>query len=112
MTGSQDPDGDAPDPVSSALADEAWAARPSQPLGLWWLAVPGVVVAALLLLTQNLRLYGYALGATLVVLALLRALLPSRLAGGLVVRSRWVDVTTLLVLGAAVAVLARVIRLG
>lgn len=100
------------DAVSSALADEARAATPRQTLGLWWLALVGVVVAGLLLFTQGLRLYGYALGATLALLGLLRAVLPTRLVGGLAVRGRAVDVGTLLVLGAAVAVLSTTLRLG
>ena len=85
---------------------------PSGPvLGVWWLSLLGLLVAALLLLSSNLRAYGYALGATLGVLALLRAVLPTARAGGLAVRGRWVDVATLLLLGAAVAVLASTLRI-
>lgn len=82
----------------------------SQPLGVWWLAVAGLLVAGLLLVGESLRAYGVALGGTLVLLALLRAVLPQRHAGGLSVRGRWVDVATLLVLGTAVAVLASNLR--
>ena len=85
---------------------------PSGPLlGVWWLSLLGLLVAALLLLSSNRRAYGYALGATLGVLALLRAVLPTARAGGLAVRGRWVDVATLLLLGAAVAVLASTLRI-
>ncbi|OLT17245.1 hypothetical protein BJF86_16100 [Serinicoccus sp. CNJ-927] len=85
---------------------------PSGPvLGVWWLSLLGLLVAALLLLSSNLRAYGYALGATLGALALLRAVLPTARAGGLAVRGRWVDVATLLLLGAAVAVLASTLRI-
>ncbi|QFG70290.1 DUF3017 domain-containing protein [Ornithinimicrobium pratense] len=86
------------------------AARQTQPLGVWWVGVAGLALSLLLLLGQNLRAYGVALGATLGVLALLRACLPARLTGGLSVRGRWVDVATLLVLGAAVALLATNLR--
>lgn len=91
--------------------DELRAARPWQPLGAWWAGVAGLLMAASLLVAQNLRAYGFALGATLVLLALLRGLLPEGRAGGLAVRGRWVDVLTLLGLGTAVAVLAGTLRL-
>lgn len=71
----------------------------------------GLGVAAALLVTQNLRLYGLALGVTLGVLALVRALVPEEAAGGLAVRGRWVDVLSLALLGVAVAVLALSLRL-
>ncbi|WP_131105365.1 DUF3017 domain-containing protein [Ornithinimicrobium sufpigmenti] len=77
---------------------------------MWWFGVAGLVLSLALLMGQNLRAYGVALGATLGALALLRATLPARLTGGLSVRRRWVDVTTLLVLGAAVALLATNLR--
>lgn len=93
------------------VEEERRAARPVRTLGPWWLGVAGVGVAALLLVTENLRWYGWALGGTLAVLALLRAVLPESRAGGLVVRSRWLDVTTLLAFGSAVAVLASTLRL-
>ena len=85
---------------------------PRQPLGVWWVGVIGVALAGLLLVSQNLRAYGYAVGATLLLLALLRAMLPADRAGGLVVRGRVVDVLTLLTLGLAIAVLASTLRLG
>lgn len=85
-------------------------ARRGQPLGVWWVGIAGLALSLLLLLGQNLRAYGVALGITLGVLALLRATLPARLTGGLSVRGRWVDVVTLLALGAAVALLATNLR--
>ncbi|GAA5158310.1 DUF3017 domain-containing protein [Ornithinimicrobium tianjinense] len=90
---------------------EVRAAAPRQPLGLWWLAVIGLALAGLLLVTSNLRAYGYAVGVTLAVLALLRATLPEPALGGLVVRQRWTDVATLSFLGSAVAILASTLRL-
>ncbi|MFK5584472.1 MULTISPECIES: DUF3017 domain-containing protein [unclassified Serinicoccus] len=85
---------------------------PRQPLGLWWLGVLGLGTAVTLLVSQNLRAYGYAMGATLGVLALLRAVLPGHRVGGLVVRGRAVDVATLLLLGASIAALSFTLRLG
>lgn len=86
------------------------AARRSQPLGAWWLGIVGLTLSLVLLLGDGLRAYGIVLGATLGVLGLLRAALPSRLVGGLAVRGRWVDAATLLLLGAALAVLATNLR--
>lgn len=93
------------------LDDAARAARPRQRLGLWWLAMLGLGIAALLLMTQGLQAYGLALGVTLGVLALLRAAVPEEKAGGLVVRGRWIDTLSLAVLGLAVAVLATNLRM-
>lgn len=90
---------------------ELRAASPRQPLGLWWVGVAGLAVAGVLLVTENLRAYGYAVGATMVALAVLRAVLPDSRAGGLVVRDRWFDVAAMTLLGGAVAVLASTLRL-
>ncbi|WP_298890608.1 DUF3017 domain-containing protein [uncultured Serinicoccus sp.] len=84
----------------------------TQPLGAWWVGVLGLVVSGVLLTSSNLRAYGYALGATLGVLALLRAFLPPGRAGGLEVRSRLTDVATLLLLGTATVTVAATLRLG
>lgn len=98
-------------PHEDEVAAELRAARPWQPLGLWWLAVVGLALAALLLVTENLRAYGFALGGTLGLLALLRAVLPESRAGGLAVRGRGVDAVTLALLGGAVAVVSANLRL-
>lgn len=87
------------------------ATRPRQALGLWWVGVAGLTVSGVLLVTENLRAYGYALGATMALLAVLRAVLPDTAAGGLVVRGRWVDAGVMALLGVAVAVLASTLRL-
>lgn len=97
------------DPEETGAADSG---APRQPLGVWWVGVAGIALAGLLLVSQNLRAYGYAVGATLFVLAMLRAVLPADRAGGLVVRGRMADVVTLVGLGLAVAVLASTLRLG
>lgn len=90
---------------------ERQAGHPRQPLGLWWVGVVGLGVAGVLLVAENLRAYGYAVGVTMAVLALLRAVLPDSRAGGLVVRERWVDVAVMALLGGTVAVLASTLRL-
>ncbi|AXH97702.1 DUF3017 domain-containing protein [Ornithinimicrobium avium] len=103
-------EGDPARPLDEDL-DAGRAARPRQPLGVWWLGVLGLGAAGVLLVTENLRAYGYAVGATLGVLALLRAVLPDSRAGGLAVRGRWTDVAAMALLGGAVAVLASTLRL-
>lgn len=99
-----------PDWEEEATA-EARAARPWQPLGAWWLGLVGLVAAGVLLVADSLRAYGFAVGGTLVVLAVLRGVLPDRHSGGLAVRGRWTDVVTLLLLGAAIAYLSTTLRL-
>lgn len=98
-------------PLDDDPAAQLRAASPRQPLGLWWVGVAGLGVAGVLLVTENLRAYGYALGATMALLAVLRAALPDARVGGLVVRGRWVDSAVMALLGAAVAVLASTLRL-
>jgi hypothetical protein len=98
-------------PLDDDPEAEQRAAAPRQPLAAWWVGVLGLAVAGVLLVTENLRAYGYAVGVTMGLLALLRALLPERLVGGLAVRGRWTDVLTLSVLGVSVAVLASTLRL-
>lgn len=98
-------------PLDDDPQAELQAASPRQPLGVWWVGVVGLAVAGVLLVTENLRLYGYAVGVTMAVLALLRAVLPDSRAGGLVVRARWVDVAAMALLGGTVAILASTLRL-
>lgn len=98
-------------PLDDDPEAERRAASPRQPLGWWWVGVAGLGVAGVLLVTENLRAYGYAVGATMGVLALLRAVLPESRAGGLAVRGRWLDVAGMALLGGAVAVLASTLRL-
>lgn len=106
-----EPQAPGPSPLDDDPEAERRAATPRQPLGAWWLGVVGLGVAGVLLVTENLRAYGYAVGVTMCVLAVLRAVLPDARAGGLVVRGRWVDVAVTGLLGAAVAVLAATLRL-
>jgi hypothetical protein len=80
--------------------------RTRQPLGAWWLLAAGLAMALWLLLGGGPRGYGYAMAATLVVAAIVRAVLPKERAGGLVVRSRAWDVGLMLTLAVAAAVLS------
>lgn len=99
-------------PLEDDPEAERRAAAPRQPLGVWWGAgVLGLAVAAVLLVTENLRAYGYAVGGTMGLLALARVLLPDAAVGGLAVRSRWVDAVTMAMLGLAIAVLAATLRI-
>ena len=99
-------------PLEDDPEAERRAASPRQLLGPWWVGVVGLGVAGVLLVAENLRAYGYAVGVTMGVLAVLRAVLPESRAGGLAVRGRWLDVATMALLGVAVAVLASTLRLA
>lgn len=85
--------------------------RGDGPLGLWWLGVAGLLVAGVLLWIENIRAFGYAVAVTLGVLAILRAVLPPGRAGGLVVRTRAIDVAILAAFAVAIAVLSTFLRL-
>jgi hypothetical protein len=101
-----------PDP--SAPSSHAPITRPATPplLGPWLLLALGVLAAVVAVTTDPVRLGGYLLAGSLGAVALLRAVLPPRLAGAVVVRSRGTD--TLLLTGAAVAaaVLASTLNLA
>jgi hypothetical protein len=88
--------------------------RPATPkLAGPWLLLAGCLLTAVVAVTADrVRLGGYVLGAGLGVVAVLRAVLPTRYSGAVAVRSRTTDV--LLLLGAAVAagVLASTLKLA
>ncbi|MEZ0492729.1 DUF3017 domain-containing protein [Kineococcus sp. TBRC 1896] len=71
--------------------------------------VGGIVVALGLTLLAGPVAGGLLLGADLAVAAVLRLVLPVRIAGALAVRSRGIDVAMLLVLAASCLVLAGVV---
>lgn len=81
----------------------------TQPLGLWWLLPLGLGGALWVLLDGRLRLFGYAVGATLAAAALLRLVLPRDRVGGLMVRSRAWDVITLLALAGAIVTVSAIL---
>jgi len=67
--------------------------------GALWLVAAALVTGLVVIGFGDVRLGGLIAAGTLVVAALLRLTLPRRLAGGLVVRSRVVDVVFLLSIG-------------
>lgn len=78
----------------------------------WWplaLVLVGVVVALILVAMDAFRRGAVVLGASVLLAAFLRLLLPEDQAGWLAVRSRRVDVIVLGVLGLAITVFAFVV---
>lgn len=76
-------------------------------LNLWWLLAAGMLVALAFAATDHMwRAWG-SFSLSLGVCGLLRAVLPDEVCGGLVVRRRWVDVATLLVLAVAIALVGQ-----
>ena len=80
-------------------------------LGAWWLVVAGLVVGILFSATDHHLRATVTLSASCLLGAVLRAFLPAERAGGLVVRRRWLDVLTLVVLGVAVGAIGRSMNL-
>jgi DUF3017 family protein len=74
-------------------------------LGWWWVAAPVLVLGLVLFWLDQVRLAGYTVAAGLLLAALLRLVLPASRSGGLVVRSRAVDVLTMAALGFGLAVI-------
>ena len=71
-------------------------------LAAWWVLAAGLVATMIFVLTDHMLRATTTLGGALAVAAGLRLILASTRAGGLVVRSPWVDALTLLLLAAAV----------
>jgi hypothetical protein len=80
-------------------------------LGLWWVAALAVGAGVVIIGLDRVRLGGYVLAGALGLAALLRLLLPTWLSGGLAVRSRAADVTTMTALAAALALATAVLDL-
>ncbi len=107
------------DDTGPGRARDATAARAAQPagiagagrLGLWWLLAAAVVAGVLLLIGGQIRLGGRALGGAFIGAGFLRMVVPEPRGGGLVVRSRAVDVWCLLVLGLAALVAGEMVTL-
>ena len=70
------------------------------------------VLSVLVAAAGMFRLGGYLLSASLLLAALLRGSLPARYCLGLLVRSRRIDVVTMLILAVAVAGLGRSVPSG
>ncbi len=96
--------------VPAESAEPAGRRYPSTIGGLLYLVVLGSAGAALFVVSRgDWRLGVRWIGGALVFAALARLVLPSREAGMLAVRRRWIDVTILTVIGAALWVLASTI---
>ena len=74
-------------------------------LGWWWVAAPVLFVGVVAFQLGHVRLAGYTLAAGLGLAAVLRLVLPTGVSGGLVVRSRLVDVFTMGMFGLVLAVI-------
>jgi hypothetical protein len=99
---------------ADAQAETPTARRPATPrlLGPWLLLALFLLSAVVAVTADHVRLGGYLLSAGMGIVAILRAVLPTRFSGAVAIRSRTTDV--LLLLGAAVAagVLAYTLKLG
>jgi hypothetical protein len=74
-------------------------------LALWWLLAAGVAGGLAFAWTDHMLRATAALAGSLALAAVARALAPTEVAGGLVVRSRWLDVAVLLTLAVTVGAL-------
>jgi hypothetical protein len=93
--------------VPAESAEPPGRRYPSTIGGLLYLVVLGTVGIALVVVARGeWRLGVRWIGGSLVFAAVARLVLPSREAGMLAVRRRWIDVTILTVLGVALWVLA------
>ncbi|MFC6708011.1 DUF3017 domain-containing protein [Flexivirga alba] len=82
------------------------------PLGpLWWFVILGSVLGLVVLSTGPVRGGGYLLAAVLAVAGLARLILPERLLGALVIRSRGVDGAAFLILAILVGVIFSIVKL-
>lgn len=75
-------------------------------LGWWWAPALVLIGGLALIATDRVRPGALAVAGALALAAALRAVLPSRVAGGLGVRSRGVDVLIMAGLALALAVIA------
>lgn len=83
---------------------------PARGLGPWWLVLAGVVLALVLVTTGHVVGGGLTMALTLGGGAVLRLVIPTRQARGLVVRSRAFDTVAMLALAAACLILAVVLK--
>jgi hypothetical protein len=80
-------------------------------LGWWWVAAPVLVLGLVAFAFDRILLGGYQLAAGAGLAAIIRLVLPRADAGGLAVRSKFVDVTLLLGFAIALAVITSVLDL-
>lgn len=84
--------------------------RPARLGPAWWTIALASAVALLIAVFGSLRAGGYALAVVLVLAAFLR-LMPAQITDGLAVRSRMVDVLTLLGFALAIVVIFAVVKI-
>ncbi|MDR6862401.1 DUF3017 domain-containing protein [Phycicoccus sp. 3266] len=80
-------------------------------LGWWWVATPVLLLGLYAFTRGEVRLAGYVMAAGVGLAAVLRLVLPAGRGGGLAVRSRFVDVATLVLLALGLAVITHVLDL-
>ncbi len=84
---------------------------PPRLTGPWLVLLVGVGAAVVAVALGSLRAGGYLLAGTFGGTALLRAVLPTKVAGAIVVRSRFTDLVILSAAAVAAAVLAATLKL-
>lgn len=80
-------------------------------LGVWWVVAAGLVGAVALSATDHHLRATVLFSGSCLLAAVLRAVLPTNKAGGLVVRRQWFDVATLVLLGVVIGVVGRSMNL-
>ncbi len=80
-------------------------------LGVWWIVAAGLVTAVAFSATDHHLRATVMFSGSCLLAGVLRAVLPTDRAGGLVVRRQWLDVATLVVLGVVVGVVGRSMNL-
>lgn len=80
-------------------------------LGIWWFIAFAVAAGLFVIAAGELRLGGRIMAGAFLVGALIRLVRTPRKAGGLTVRSRWMDVTILLLLAIGLLVASATVRL-
>ena len=80
-------------------------------LGWWWALPPVLLLGLVAIAAHEVRAGGFILAAGVGLAAILRLVLPKARSGGLMVRSRAADVTTLAALAIGLAVVTKVLDL-
>ncbi len=88
------------------------SALEAERLGLWWVVAAGLAVGVAFGATGHPLRATAAFAGTCLGAGLLRAVLPKRILGALVVRRRFIDAGILLLLGVAIGVVGRSMNLN
>lgn len=78
---------------------------------LWWVLFAGLVVGLGIFTTGSIRLGGYVISATLLLVGIARGVLPERASVGASVRSRGTDVVIYVGMAIAVAAITAALKL-